>query len=544
MPTATETPGDRLDWIEGPIRDRLEREVLRRFLPHQRWYAGKARGLVSTRIVAASPPGSVVGQAVLAMVETGYDDGSTDLYLVPLTVHAGSEPMGPAQGREVCRFEGPEGDLGFLVDALADLPTCAALLDLIERGRAIETPLGTFRGVPTPSYAAIRGDSGTPLEPRPKTVEQSNSVVIFGDRLFLKVFRRLEPGLNPDLEIGRFLVEKAGFDRVPRTGGSILFDRAGAEPYTLAILQELVPNEGTGWEFALGRLATFYADRTEAEAPAEPTGLSLLALSDRDVPEAASRAIGPALEDARRLGRRTAELHRALASDPADLAFAPEPLEPDDLARIAESARAQVGTALEALRGRLDSLEGTTREQADRVLADTPGLMDRLDGLNTLRADATKIRVHGDYHLGQVLRSGDDYILLDFEGEPARPLEQRRAKQSPLKDLVGMIRSFDYAAYAGLFAFASDDQATFDRLAPWAKTWRTWTSAAFLRAYRDAAGDASFLPRDPAVFEAILSALTLEKALYELLYELGNRPTWVRIPLQGVLGLIESGPSA
>ncbi len=328
--------------------------------------------------------------------------------------------------------------------------------------------------------------------------EQSNSAVIFGDRLILKVFRRLEPGINPDFEIGRFLSEKTRFDRIPKTAGALLYEKAGSEPLMLGILQGLVKNEGSGWDHALRELKTYYqyADNKSFPHVLEPfEGRPLLELAGLEVPKEAMKSIGPYLQDATTLGRRTAELHLALASDPKDKAFAPEPIRPDDLQRLAAEVREQVENALDALQANFDKLPESTKPQARRVLDQATVLLKAVDALPGVKLDAAKTRVHGDYHLGQVLRTGDDFVILDFEGEPAKTLAERVRKVSPLKDVVGMVRSFDYAAFAALFDFAGDRPEVFDRLVPWAKAWRTWASASFLKAYLSTARDAQLPPR-------------------------------------------------
>jgi 1,4-alpha-glucan branching enzyme len=534
-------------WLQGESRDRLEREALPAFLRRQRWFAGKARELESVRLVDATRPGDLPGAAMLAFVEVRYGDGGSDTYLMPLAVADGPEAdrwAREAPGSVVGRIDGPEG--GTLVyDALADPLVGAAFLEAIERGRTIATRDGSVVAAPTAAYASVRGRDGAALAVVPKTVEQSNSVVLYGDRLILKVIRRLEPGLNPEFEIGRFLSEKIRFDHIPPVAGGLDYRRPGAEPTSLAILQALIPNEGTGWDHALRELRGYYArvgGRPFSDDLAALAGRPDLEAAGVETPPAPWAAVGSYLDAAAMLGRRTAELHLALASEPDDPAFAPEPLTAADLSALAAGTREQVEASLAALRDRLDQLPESARPAASRVLEGTRALLASLDELPTLPMDATRIRVHGDYHLGQVLRTGDDFVILDFEGEPAKPLARRREKVSPIKDLVGMLRSFDYASYAALFAATEGRPDDFERLAPWAELWRTWTSASFLRQYFATADGAAFLPADPAHLAALLRAYTLDKALYELLYELNNRPTWVRIPLQGVLALVEPGP--
>ena len=533
-------------FLEGEARRVLERDALPSFLPRQRWFAGKARSVKSVRFLDASAPGELAGPARLTLLEVTYASGRPETYLLPIGVATGAaadrlEREEP--GRVIARLDG----VGVVYDALAEPAVCSALLDAIATSRSIAAEAGTIKGGPTSAFAAARGPANEPLAVSKGSFEQSNSAVIFGDRLILKVFRRLDPGINPDFEIGRFLSEKTSFDRIPRTAGALLYERPGSEPLMLGILQGLVRNEGSGWDHALRELKSYYEEAARRSGIPDQEGFEgrpLLELAGLEVPQEARKAIGRYLKDGATLGRRTAELHLALASDPTDPAFAPEPIGPGDLESLAGQVREQVESSLKALESSLEKLPEGTKGQAGWVLQHGSRLLETVGTLPGLKLDASKTRVHGDYHLGQVLRTGDDFVILDFEGEPAKPLAERVRKVSPLKDVVGMIRSFDYAAFAALFAFAGDRAEVFDRLVPWAKLWRTWVSAEFLKEYLATAKGASFVPRDRSHVGRLLDAFTLDKALYELLYELNNRPDWVRIPLQGIAALLEPAPGA
>jgi len=279
--------------------------------------------------------------------------------------------------------------------------------------------------------------------------------------------------------------------------------------------------------------------------PVESATTTLLGRAGLTPSEEVRDAVGGYLESAALLGRRTAEMHVALASDHQDPAFTPEPIESADLAAMGDEMLAHGRSALTALEGRVNELSGTVGEWARLILANRERLFERFTGLASLKFAASRIRVHGDYHLGQVLWSEGDFVIFDFEGEPARPLAARRAKQSPLKDVAGMLRSFSYAAYAGLFMATVHHPDDFERLEPWARLWEFWCSAAFLRTYLEVAKGASFLPAGRTELEALLETFALDKALYESLYELNNRPDWLRIPLWGMLPLVAApdGPA-
>ncbi len=526
--------------MDGPARRALEETVLPAFVQAQRWFGGKARRVESVRITDWGELRGAVGLAWLVLLEIRFVGGTADLYALPLGITAGDRLLDALKPWALALLDGPAGR-AILHDALAEDENCIALLDAIGAGRSFETREGKVRAVATRAFASLRGPAGQPLPVKRGPATSSNTLVFFGERLLLKLFRRLEEGINPDFEIGRFLTEASPFERMPKVAGMVEYERPGREPYTLAILQQLVPNQADGWRHALDELARYF-DRAAAKTDCvavENDERPLPELARSEPPAQAREAIGTYLQAASTLGRRTAEMHRALAAGEQDPAFAPERLTPADLTALREDILAQARSALTALRENVGRLSGEVAAQGRQLLGDGPGWLERLKREPTTAAAGQKIRVHGDYHLGQVLWADNDFVILDFEGEPTRTVDERRAKQSPLKDVAGMLRSFHYAAYAGLFAFAKDRTGDFGRLEPWADLWHRWVSAAFLRAYREAARGAAFLPARPEEFAALLDAFMLAKAFYELVYELNNRPDWVRIPLRGILALLE-----
>ncbi len=370
----------------------------------------------------------------------------------------------------------------------------------------------------------------------------------------MKLFRRLQAGENPDVEIGRFLTEVAHFPRIAPFLGEIAMTPASGERTTVAMLQELVANQGDGWQWFLEQLNGFFA--SVAGLPAPPEFLAPSFLNEREPLREAQERFGPSLEAAAILGRRTAEMHLALAIPTSDPAFAAEPFTPADLTRDARRIDAQITSTLEALKAKLSTLKDLTADDAGLLLSRRIDLFARANAITALTAAGQRIRIHGDYHLGQILRTGGsslgpgmepgtepgDFVVLDFEGEPARLLGERRQKQSPLKDVAGMIRSLSYAAHAGLHQYLADNPEVArtsgsDHLAAWALFWQNCTSAVFLRAYRESiAANPALLPSIQQS-QSLLGAYLLEKALYELLYELNNRPAWLRIPLAGILSL-------
>jgi maltose alpha-D-glucosyltransferase / alpha-amylase len=374
--------------------------------------------------------------------------------------------------------------------------------------------------------------------------EQSNTSIIYGHDLILKLFRRLQPGENPEVDIGRYLTETAKFKHIPPFMGEITITPACGEKTTAAVLQGLVANECDGWSWFLGQIFSFFELVGSRPAPPELTPPSLAS----GVESREERAFADAAADAAsQLGRRTAEMHLALATPTADPAFAPIPMTQESLAQDTRRIGAHLNSVLDILKERFASFDYRTCEAAAQLIASHRVLLARISDLSGLRdASGQLIRIHGDYHLGQTLRTAQpdartpgDFVLLDFEGEPARTLAERRRKQSPLKDVAGMLRSFSYAAHLGLDQFAGMAPDGFDSgpAAAWASFWERSMSSEFLSGYREAvAANPALLP-PPAQAQLLLNAYLLEKALYEVQYELNNRPAWLRIPLAGILAL-------
>ena len=530
--------------LEGRARLALEQTVLPQYLPRQRWFGGKARTLRSTRLVDWTPLRSDMPLAFLTLWQVEYADGEADLYFVPLGVSTGSRAEALRQNAAwsaIARLQGPEGE-GLLHDGLADDAVCETLLSVIEQGRELRTRKGIIRGFATAAFAELRGSPGTALPIGRGSAEHSNTNLFLGRQMLLKLFRRLQPGPNPDFEIGRRLSEQLQFARIPRLAGGMEYHRPWSEPTTLAMLQGLVQNQGDGWDHTLDELKRYFEQtctQPEDVPPSESSLRTLLRLARPSSPTPVVEQVNGYLNAAAILGQRTAELHRALAQSTEEPAFAPEAFTAADLRSIAESMRRQARRSLAVLERTLSRLPPPVADHGRRLLSLRRPFLERLTELTSTPVEASKIRVHGDYHLGQVLWVENDFVILDFEGEPARPLAERRAKQSPLKDVAGMLRSFSYAVYTALFTFTQHRPEDFLRLEPWAKLWQMWVSASFLQAYRDTTSGASFVPADTRPFAALVELFLLDKALYELLYELDNRPDWVGLPLRGILSLLE-----
>jgi maltose alpha-D-glucosyltransferase/alpha-amylase len=521
----------------------------------RRWFRGKARTRKQVSIsdvltFEADPRHAIV------LLQVEYDHGRPETYVVPIAFVEDSDGADPAHtglahssGLVIARVAltdvAERGSThGVLYDAVCSEAFCAALLGAMLGGGGATGRVGRLTG---DALAALRDAiaAGVPLAARAMAVDQSNSSVLYGDRFLLKLFRVIEDGPSSELEIGRFFAGRGPDHRgVPRLAGVLEYRQSSHEPCTLGTLFEYVPNQGDAWRLAMDEIDRYYdrvlTDEHHPEAPViEPGSLverARLPLSDRVVD-----LVGPFLDHIRLLGRRTAELHLQLAAAIDDPMFAPEPYDILHQQSMYGTVVANAARTFDLLRSRLASLHPEQRALAEVVLAREPELDRVLAQITRRRIDVVRTRTHGDYHLGQVLWTGDDFVIIDFEGEPGRPLSQRRFKHNPLRDVAGMLESLRYAGVAELRSgrHRPEDVA---RLEPWARAWSGWMSAAFLGGYCEAARGSRILPRSDADLGFLLEFFVLEKCVYEIGYELNNRPDWLEIPMRAMLALVPGAP--
>jgi maltose alpha-D-glucosyltransferase / alpha-amylase len=524
--------------LTGPGLSLLQ-QLLITYLPHQRWFGAKSKTIKTVAVLdSAELPGL---NAALVFLQLTYDDDTTNTYQLPLTISTGEAAdtlRASDPGNIIATVSTPDGP-AVLHDAVAREDVRQAILHLIAANEELPTRNGTLVGHSSSAFAESRGNE--PLPARTGSAEQSNTSILYDAKLIMKLFRRLEPGENPDTEIGRFLTETAHFKRIAPFLGDITLKSKDGEPTTVAMLQSLVENEGDGWQWTLDELSHYYDAVATLPTPQDLGTVPNLLAEDK-TPALAREHAALYLDAACLLGRRTAEMHLALATSTSNPAFAAEYFITTDLVAEADRIDAQLSRTLEVLRRTMSQLNEVTADNAALLLSRRIQIFSRARAIASATPSEAgqRIRIHGDYHLGQVLRSRSDFVILDFEGEPARSLTARRAKQSPLKDVAGMLRSFSYAANAALNTFAQRRPDDAKNLEPWATLWQNAVSTEFLRAYKlaiDTAGS-QLLPK-PAQAQLLLNAYLLEKSLYELLYELDNRPTWVRIPLAGILSLLQ-----
>jgi maltose alpha-D-glucosyltransferase/alpha-amylase len=532
--------------LYGRARTTLERAIPS-YLLICRWFGGKAQPIRSVRNVDIVPFSVDSVTAFFTTWEVQYTGRTPETYLLPLAFATGDRTfeLRQTQPRSVLaqlkiKDKGVETE-GVLYDALCDPQFCKALLASVKRGRRFKGDNVEIHAQPSKSFRTLAGDAEATLEPSLMRGEQSNTSIVYGDRLILKFFRRTSEGLNPDVEIGRFITEKTAFANVPPLAGFLEMRRQQGEPATLGILQGLVSNQGDAWRYTLDSLGRYFEEvltRHPASEACVIPGKPLAEVAAQETPQLVRELMGAYLSSALLLGQRTGELHNALASDSRDPAFAPEAFTALYRRSLYQSFRTLADQSLSLLETRLPGLPDEIRPEAAKILKLESTIIGRLKQILDRKMTGSRIRVHGDLHLGQVLYTGKDFVIIDFEGEPARSITERRLKRSPLRDVAGMLRSFNYAALSKLRnnSVRPEDAA---QLKPWARFWDFWVSASFVKGYLETTTSASFFPKSQDEFNLMLSIYVLEKAIYELAYELNNRPDWAEIPIAGILQIIQ-----
>ena len=499
-------------------RTQFETDTLPRYIETQRWYAAKGTPIERARVTEQVLWQEGKVSWLLALVELDGTEPRAS-YFLPLGLaweEREDERVKNLSTSAVAKIR-QQANVGVMGDAFADELFCRAVVAAMAARREIATSAGKLRFRPTLKFAEIAGPDFETLPVERPRASSSNTIVTMRERLILKGYRRLRVGMNPELEMGLYLTEVVHFANCAPLAGVLEYVANDGQTRLLAMLQAYVANQGDGWTYSLEYL------RRHLE-------------QNRTTP--ASDVLPPNAHEAylaliRILALRTAELHRALCQPTNDAAFSPQVLGRADIDAYRQRALDEARGALDLLAADLDTVPAADRERANAVLARRAEIMQRFEDCAAATPPGKKIRIHGDYHLGQVLLTRNDFVIIDFEGEPGHSLEQRRAKHSPLRDVAGMMRSFSYVQQSALRNVAHNE-AEAARLAPLARSWELEARSAFLSAYDAAAREtASYETLQPG--KGLLGLFELEKALYELRYEIGNRPTWVGIPLQGIL---------
>ena len=511
--------------FSGMQRARLEREVLPDFFFRQRWFGAKDAHFARFELI----PHATLEHSVsypLALCDVLLPGGDTQRYFLPLSVQWGSEHSragAPLLGFTLCRVRSG-ARVGALLDGCYDPHFIRDFVRALSEARLAAWRGGQIKFSSGPNWPEISPEAQT----RPVGAEQSNVSVIVDERIMLKIYRRIRSGVQPELEVARFLTEVAGFPNTPEFLGAVEVVPETGERSILAIAFAFVPNQGDAWNAIVEGLDRKLED------------LMLVGETPEEAQEFGEELYVFPLDLTVRLGQRTAELHRAFATPTSDPAFAAEPLTESDIALWSETVAREAEHVLNELERGLTGFSGLTERLVSRLLEARADVRARIEAISDCAPIGLKTRIHGDYHLGQVLIAQDDIMIVDFEGEPARPLPERREKSSPLRDVAGMLRSLDYAASAAIDRFTSRTGEVPDRIAAAAAAWRDRATRDFLEAYFSTVPDLSDSPgreRQPGLLDLFL----LQKAVYEIAYEFANRPAWLPIPVRGVLDLLAAG---
>ena len=499
------------------------------YLARSRWFSGKSRKVVRISLLTAVALDDITW---LAIFSVEYKDGESQTYSLPLMlvqnaaahdlkeVFADRVLSEPSLDRVIFDCSGHErfGRLLFRFIAEAERIACAG--GFLQAFSIEQSDLRRF-GDTLPAVRLLKG-------------EQSNTSLVLGEEFYLKLFRRLESEVNPEVEMAEHLSCKAGFKNTPQSLGFLEFRGAETAPTTIAFLARYVANQGDCWSVFQNMLSSFcsaHAGRAFSAAPAVDfaAGSPHTALVEA-VPEFRASFSMAAL-----LGKRTAEMHRALAQDFGNGAFKAQELTFGEQQQLCRSLLGQLDLSLKTLRQTAGTLSGQTKVDAELLLSREAQIRQRFTKLLERPLQAGLTRIHGDLHLGQILYNGADFFFIDFEGEPARSMSERKKKHSPLRDVAGMLRSFHYAAYV-----ARDSVGAAGReLQPWLRAWHYCVSRSYLEAYLAAIVGTALIPPQAETSRLLLDIFCLEKALYELTYELNNRPDWASVPLTGILDMLK-----
>ncbi|HTF18249.1 MAG TPA: maltose alpha-D-glucosyltransferase, partial [Chryseolinea sp.] len=524
------------DWSSLATRENaevLENIILPRYLMARRWFGGKSRVMESVRIVRkASLPLNFRGVAIL-FIEVTYQEGLPEFYQLPVAFADDKESLKYVEHcpQSVIAKMKVGATEGILYDAIFGLEYQTALLHhLANNDKVLQTngDVVVFEGKEFVKQLAENPDA---VKPRVLSVEQSNTSVIYGSSLFFKMYRKLDYVMNADVELSRFLSEEANYTHMPAFVGTVSW-KANNETLVLGMMQRLVENSGDGWAYVLDRL-----DELTEKILANPEVLALsptfaaqrMGDTQELHPLLKELFSGPLPEQIRLLAVRTAEMHLALGSRPEIEAFAPERYSLHYQRSLYSGLKTLVRNTFQNQGVNLPRLAPDIRQQAQDVIDMQPQILDVFKNIYKHKIDVVKIRIHGDYHLGQVLFTGKDFIITDFEGEPARSYSERRLRRSPLRDVAGMIRSFHYAAYASLLLDNQIRPEDYAKLMPIMEEWYHYVSNIFMQAYIDGVKDTAYIPKTRAELDVLMTTFLLEKAIYELSYEMNNRPDWVII---------------
>ncbi len=533
------------EFIEGEQGEIFLKTVLPEYLKSCRWFSRKAKTIRAINVAEEMliSRQKRVPAALLLIIEVHFTEGASERYLLPISYATGRESL-------MIQREFPHaviarlrvGDQqGVLFDGVYHEEFRNTLLRAISSRQTIKGKHGEIVVHQGRQYKRLLGGKKLPLPSQVLKAEQSNTSIVCENTFFIKLYRQLGEGANPDLEISRFLTEKIAFPSVPAFAGILEYHRPVGEPIHLALVQGFVLNAGDAWTYTLESVRQYFekilAKRGALEAP-QISGSPFERTAQSESSQLKEYIGEFYLEMMGLLGKRTGELHLALASESDDPAFALEPFSKLYQRSVYQSMRNITRRAMQDLRKSLGKLPEQLREKALIIVESEREILNRLRRITEKKIEAVKIRIHGDYHLAQVLYTGNDFMIIDFEGEPSRPLSERRIKRSAFRDIAGMVRSFHYAVRSALTRHPAIREEDIAVLEPWIQPWYLCVSRTFWRSYLETVGQAPFVPTNPEELDILLQCFLLEKAVYELGYELNNRPEWASIPMSGIMQIL------
>ncbi|MDX1921040.1 MAG: maltose alpha-D-glucosyltransferase [Candidatus Caenarcaniphilales bacterium] len=527
--------------------DKFELKILPAFFKSARWFTRKLKNIQKVKINNALQIIENGDDAFILMTEVFYVDGSSEFYILPVVLldeAKAQEILLENPNSVIAWFEYPDSKRA-LIDAVHSSPAQNWFFKFIAQNRKLKingTELSPSRS--TKFKKLFASTQGAELPSNWLKTEQSNSSIVYSDKAILKLYRRIEEGINPDSEINSLLTESTDFKAVPAFLGSISYKADGLSPIVLGILQEYIPNQGNGWSFSIDALQSFYDKALANRAKLEEI-VSLQKEDDTklnaDAKDFLKEHIGEFyLEMIAQLARRTAEFHIALSSVKGKSDFTPEPFSMLYQRSIYQSMRGSLKRAFYSLYQSLKKLSSDLQSEAKELIGREKEILNIYQKITEKKINTSIIRIHGDYHLGQVLFTGKDFVLIDFEGEPTKPLSERRLKRSSFRDVAGMMRSFSYAANSSVIQSCSIREEDCDFLKRCSNLWYEEVSSLFLKEYLSNINEHPFFPKNKNDISLLLQCFLLDKAVYELSYELNSRPDWVEIPLLGIKKLIDN----
>ncbi|MEM2957403.1 MAG: maltose alpha-D-glucosyltransferase [Candidatus Jordarchaeaceae archaeon] len=532
--------------LDNRMRERLEEEVLPNYLRGCRWFIGKSLTIQEISVISDIPIPDKSVLAHLLLFEVKYSEGLSEKYQLPVTFASKEKAKKLVEESPQCVIAHIHVDEqeGILYDAYYDEDFRQYLLSMFSQKRKIKGNWGELLALRSPKFWKLLSDRGTSLNSQIIKGEHDNTGITYENVFFLKLYRKLDEGENPDHEIIKYLSSQGSFSQIPPFAGVIQYLPQDGAPFIIGVLEGYVPNQGNAWNYSFDAVGQYFerALSKKMETPKTPQNLFPV-LRFSEVPPLFQELIGGVyLEMVSLLGKRTGELHLALSQEKENPEFTPEPFSTLYQRAVYQSMRSLVRRVTLSLSRNLEKLPEKVQEEALGIIASENEVLNHMQKILKKKISTMKIRIHGNYHLEHILYTGKDFVIIDFEGESARALSERRLKRSPLRDVAAILRSFEYVAFRALQQHASLRAEDTILLESWIKPWCYYVSGVFLHSYLNTVGKAFIVPTDKEEFQVLLKAFLLEKAFYELSYELENRPDWAIIPIKGIKNILQSIP--